>query len=164
MSKIVQKLLQNNRFNENPIVLTPCCLICLSIVTIFFLLTYVRMIYVVLLSLSHRRVTDELQTTIDESQTSHRRLVRTIDESQTSYRQLQTSHRWLQTSHRRVTDELQIQITPKVFSDTFIKHYFQKGYGFQTRWFLLKGGKSRTWCLLKCWKLFLTINQTMLSF
>ena len=78
-------------------------------------------------------------------QTSHRQL-------QTSYRRLQTSHRLLQTSHRRVTDDY-IRITPQVFFNTFIKHYFQKGYGFPNapmkRWFSLKEGKSKILCLLK---------------
>ena len=87
------------------------------------------------LQASHRR----LQTGHRWLQTSHRRL-------QTSHRWLQTNHKQLQTSHRRVTDDY-IQITPKVFLNTFIKHYFQKGYGFPNapmkRWFLLKEGKSR---------------------
>ena len=52
------------------------------------------------------------------------------------------SHRQVQTS----TDDY-IRITPKVFLNTFIKHYFQKGYDFPNvpmkRWFLLKKGKSR---------------------
>ena len=113
---------------------------------------------------SHRRITDDYRRVTDESQTTSENYRRVTDELQTTTDKSQVTTDEPQTSHRRVTDELQIQITPKVFSDTFIKHYFQKGYGFQTRWFLLKGGKSRTWCLLKCWKLFLTINQTMLSF
>ena len=74
-------------------------------------------------------------------QTSHRQL-------QTSHRQLQTSHRRVQKSHRqiadgdrRVTDESQTttdesqmshrRLRRKVFLNTFIKHYFQKEYGFQ---------------------------------
>ena len=66
-------------------------------------------------------------------------ITKTTDESQTSHKQLKTSH-------RRVTDN-SIQITPKVFLNTFMKHYFQKGYGFPNaplkKWFLLKEGKSR---------------------
>ena len=84
---------------------------------------------------NYRRVTDEC-----------RRL-------QTSQRRLQTSHRWLQTSHkqvinncRRVADNY-IRITPKIFLNTFIKHSFQKRYGFSNtlmkKWFLLKEGKSK---------------------
>ena len=151
--------------------LTPFCL---SIVTIFFLLTYVRMIYVGLLSLSHRRVTDELQTTIDESQTSHRQLLRTTDESQTSNRRLQTSYRWLQTSHRRAIDESQTsyRLLHTNHSQSSFEYIYKALFSERIwlsnapmrRWFLLKDGKSRTWCLLKCWKLFLTINQTMLNF
>ena len=75
---------------------------------------------------NYRRVTDESQTSIDELQT-------TTDESQTSHRWVETSHKPLQTSHRRLR-----RIIPKVFLNTFIKHFFQKGYGFQMP--LWKGG------------------------
>ena len=48
-------------------------------------------------------------------------------------------------NHGQVTDEY-IRITPKNFLNTFIKYYFQKGYGFPNapmkRWFLVKEGKS----------------------
>ena len=59
--------------------------------------------------------------TTDKSQVSHRQV-------QTTTGKVQTSHRGLQTSHRRVTVDY-IQTTPEVFLNTFIKHYFQKGYG-----------------------------------
>ena len=82
--------------------------------------------------------------TTDESQTS-------TDQSQTTTDQSHMNHRRLQTSHRRVTDESQTttdksktshrrlrRIIMKVSLNTFIKHYFQKGYGFQMP--LWKGG------------------------
>ena len=50
----------------------------------------------------------------------------TTDESQMTTDESQTSHKQLQTNHRRPR-----RIIPKVFLNTFIKHYFQKGYGFQ---------------------------------
>ena len=44
--------------------------------------------------------------------------------------------------------------------------HFQKGYGFPNapvkRWFLLKEGKSKIWCLLKWLKLFLTFLTSFL--
>ena len=49
---------------------------------------------------SHRRVTDESQTSTDESQM-------TTDESQTSYRRLHTSHRRVTEDYRRLTDKSQ---------------------------------------------------------
>ena len=76
--------------------------------------------------------TDESQTTTDEPQ-------KTTDDSQTSHKQLQTSHRLF-------TDDY-IRITPKVFLNIFVKHYFLKRYVFPNApiksWFLLKEGKSR---------------------
>ena len=48
------------------------------------------------------------------------------DESQTTTDESQMSHGWLR------------QIILKVFFNAFIKHYFQKGYGFQVP--LSKGG------------------------
>ena len=68
---------------------------------------------------THRRVTDDSQTTTDESQT-------TTDESQTTTDESQTTTDESQASHRRLR-----RIIPKVFLNTFIKHYFQKGHGFQ---------------------------------
>ena len=55
------------------------------------------------------KTTDKSQTSTDKSQTS-------TDESQTTTDKSQTSHRRLQR---------------KFFLNTFIKHYFQKGYSFQ---------------------------------
>ena len=52
------------------------------------------------LQTSHRRVTDESQTSTDESQM-------TTDESQTSYRRLHTSHRRVTEDYRWVTDKSQ---------------------------------------------------------
>ena len=95
------------------------------------------------------KTTDESQTSTDESQTTTDESQMTTDESQTSTDKSQTSRDESQTT----TDESQIshgrlrQIIPKVFFNTFIKHYFQKGYGFQMppmkRWFLLKKGKFK---------------------
>ena len=58
------------------------------------------------------KTTDESQTSTDESQTTTDESQTTTDESQTSQKRL----RW---------------IIPNVFLNTFLKHYFQKGYGFQ---------------------------------
>ena len=86
---------------------------------------------------SHRRITDDYRRVTDESQTISENYRRVTDELQTTTDKSQVTTDEPQTSHRRVTDYY-IQITPKVFSDTFIKHYFQKGYGFQT--LLWEGG------------------------
>ena len=55
------------------------------------------------------KITDELQSNTDE---------RVTDKSQTTTDESQTSNRRLR------------RIIPKIFLNTFIKHYFQKGYGF----------------------------------
>ena len=70
--------------------------------------------------------TDESQTTTDESQTTTDESQTTTDESQTTTDESQTTTDESQASHRRLR-----RIIPKVFLNTFIKHYFQKGHGFQ---------------------------------
>ena len=69
----------------------------------------------------HRRVTDE-----------YRRVTG-------GYRRVTDDYRRVTGDYRKVTDESQttrqvtdnyIRINPKVFLNTFIKHYFQEGYGF----------------------------------
>ena len=95
------------------------------------------------------KTTDESQTITDESQTitdDYRRVTgdyrRVTDESQMTTDESQTSHKRQQTSHIQLPTNL-----PLSFLNTFIKHYFQKGYGFPNvpmkRWLLLKEGKSR---------------------
>ena len=68
---------------------------------------------------NYRRVTCESQT----AKTNHRRATddyrRVRDEPQTTTDESQTSHGRLR------------GIIQKVFLNAFIKHYFQKGYGFQ---------------------------------
>ena len=91
------------------------------------------------LQTSYRWVTDDCRIVTSKSQTATDKSQTTTDKSQASPKQLQTSHRRLQ------------QIILKVFLNTFVKNYFQNRHGFQMPlWkggFLLKKGKSKTWCL-----------------
>ena len=54
----------------------------------------------------------------------------------------------------------------EIFFEYVYKTHFQKGYGFPNapvkRWFLLKEGKSKIWCLLKWLKFFLTFLTSFL--
>ena len=67
----------------------------------------------------YRRVTDDYKRVTDEYRRVTNDYRRVTDESQTTTDKSQTSHRRLW------------RIIPKVFLNTFTKHYFQKGYGFQ---------------------------------
>ena len=82
--------------------------------------------------MSDRRVTDDYRRVTDD----YRRAIEDYRRVTNNYKQVL----------RRVTDD-NIRITPKVLLNTFLKHYFQKGYGFPNalmkKLFLLKEGKLK---------------------
>ena len=74
----------------------------------------------------YRRVTDDYRRATDDYRRVTDDYRRVTDESQTNTDESQASHRRLR------------RIIPKDFLNRFIKHYFQKKYGFQMP--LWKGG------------------------
>ena len=110
----------------------------------------------------YRRVTDEYRWARDEYRwvtDDYRRVTedykRVTDKSQKATHESQTGHRRLR------------RIIPKVFFEYNYKTLFSERIWFPNapmkRWFLLKKGKFKIWCLLKWWKLSYTRNETILS-